>query len=181
VRGRLGGLAGAASLLTLAGIVACAGSSSAGRLEAAWTGADTAKFDAPVTGLWCSGERFLELSAVQADTGIGLVLYPTDSLVAGDYPLFDPRGGTVTRPGAVVASRWFSQTLIKGYQSDSGMVTLRFSPSRKLSGQFGGRLHTVQGSGVLQLRGGFSEVRLGSSPLSCPSDTLRSRADSGVS
>lgn len=179
---RLGGvLARTAGLLAIAGAAACAGGSSPGHLEAAWTGADTARFKAPVEGLWCPGERHLELSAVQNDTGIGVLLYSVDSLAAGDYPVFDPRGGTVTRPGAVVASRWFAQTLIVGYQSDSGLVTLRLSPSGKLSGQFGARLHAAQGSGVLQLRGKFSDVQTGSPLLRCTVDTVRGQPDSGVS
>jgi hypothetical protein len=160
--------------------LACTGRGSTGDLSASWIGSDTASFSAPATALWCARERYLELSSVEVDTGVGLVLYPVDSLGSGDYPVFNPGGGTSPRPGAAVAARWFTQTLIKGYQSDSGRVHLVVSPAGRFSGSIAARLHNGQGSGVIRLKGEFTGVRTDSTPLRCPSDTIHTKPDSGV-
>lgn len=75
---------GAALVAGLAAAAGCrergsdgsAGAPSGARLEASWTGADTATFRAPATAEWCDSLDALTILAMAGDTGIGLVIRP---------------------------------------------------------------------------------------------------------
>lgn len=158
----------AAALPVLAALLAaCGASPGEGELSASWTGADTGKVSAPPTAVWCRDANRLEVTLVQGDLGVGLVLYPADSQLAGEYPAFDPGADTVARPSAAAAVRWFTEQAIEGYQSDSGAIALDAEGPR-LSGRFGFRLRSLDGLKKVRLTGTLKEMV----PGPCQSDSL---------
>ncbi len=129
------------------------------RLNARWTGADTSSLDAPATAEWCDSLRALEIVAMAGDTGIGIVLYPRDSLVPGDFPVRPPAAADSVPPSAAVGLRWFSQTAVRGFQGDSGRVSLTRSADGALSGRFRATAHAISGDGRLTVTGTFNGLR----------------------
>ncbi len=165
----------AAALAALAALLtACGGSPREGQLTASWIGADTGKVSAPVAVAWCRDARRLELTLVQDDFGIGLVLYPADTALTGEFPAFDPGADTVVRPSAAAAIRWFTEQAIEGYQSDSGALVLEEKGPR-LSGSFGFRLRALDGLKKVRLTGTLSDL----APGACPSDSLPTGGPTG--
>lgn len=155
-------------LIGLAGsLIACAEASGEGQLTASWIGDDTGKVAARSAAVWCGDTRRLEVTLVQDDLGIGLVLYPADTLAAGEFLAFDPGADTVTRPSAAAAVRWFTEQAIEGYQSDSGRVVLEEAEGR-FSGNFGFRLHSLDDAKILRLTGTLAGIV----PGACHSDSL---------
>ncbi len=143
--------------------------SPSGRLRVSWTGADSGRFEAPAAGGWCASQHRLEVTAVRGDTGFGLVIYPIDTLTPGAYPAFDAADSMVTRPGAAVAARWFTETTIQGYRADSGTVSVSLG-SRAVGGQFSVHMLEVAGGKVLKLQGTFGGVSRGTATEGCPGD-----------
>lgn len=136
-----------------------------GRLTARWTASgdtSTATLTAPVTGRWCEGPSRLDLRAVAGDTGLGLVIYPSDSsAMEGEYLVLAPGGRLQVRPSAAVALRWVGKVMVQGWWGDSGLVTLAGGRVRGLSGRGAARL--VSGLGpdsVTTLEFEFSGVRV---------------------
>jgi len=138
-----------------------------GNLTASWFGPDTGKVSGRPAAVWCRDERRLEVTLVKDDLGIGLVLYPADSLAPGKFPFFDPGADTIIRPAAAAAIRWFTEQAIEGYQTDSGGLVLEQSRGR-YSGSFGFRLHSLDGAKLVRLTGTLAGV----TPGPCPSDSL---------
>lgn len=128
-----------------------------GRLEARWTGADTGALRAPARAGWCAEAARLELAAIREDEGMGLALYPLDSLGPGTYPAFDPGVDTTPRPGVAAAARWYTDPAIVGYQSDSGSLTLTRAGAA-LTGEFGFRLTDLTREDTIRLTGRFQDV-----------------------
>ncbi len=126
-----------------------------GSLEVQWVGADTGKLVAPAVAEWCDSLRMLELRAMHGDTGIALVLYPADSAAVGEYPLVPPERRDSTRPSAAVALRWFAETSVRGFRSDSGSVTLAALNPGSGSGRFSGRLRSATEGSRLTVAGTF--------------------------
>lgn len=134
-----------------------------GTLTARWTTpTDTASVTMPVTGTWCVGPGRLDLRAAAGDTGLGLAIYPTDSVaLAGTYPILVPDAQLQVRPSAAAALRWMSKVLIQGWWGDSGSVTLEGGTLRGLSGT--GQVSLVSGLGpdsVTALEFTFRGVRV---------------------
>lgn len=111
-----------------------------GQLDAHWTGTEEGRISGPATAEWCSIRKLLEIRALQGDTGVALALYPTDTIVAGEYRVIDPPKAESLPPAAGVALRWLTQTAIRGFQGESGAVVLERSQSGTLSG------HVVAGA-----------------------------------
>lgn len=169
------GLLPSVFLLCLVGpLIACDKASGEGRLTASWNGADTGKVAARPAAVWCQDARRLEVTLVRDDLGIGLVLYPADTLAPGEFPAFDPGADTVTRPSAAAALRWFSEQAIEGYQSDSGLVVLEEAEGR-FSGSFGFRLHSLDDAKILWLTGSLAGI----APGACRSDSLPASGPQG--
>jgi hypothetical protein len=162
-------LAGAALLLALG--AACRRDStepSGPRLTVRWTGQDTVEFSARAVGEWCDSLRLLEIRAVAGDTGVGIALYPPDTLEAGAYPVRPPDVADTTRlPAAAVALRWFTQTAVMGYQGDSGGLTLERRPDGTLAGRFTAAARPLTGKGRLHLTGSFGGLRPATAPRDC--------------
>jgi hypothetical protein len=180
---------GRAAAAALAGVAvmaatACGDGSEAprgARLSARWTGADTAAFSGAAVAEWCAPLRILEIHAAAGDTGLGIALYPPDTLDAGPYPVRRPDlADTALPPSAAVALRWFSQTTVMGYQGDSGRVTLERRADGSLAGRFNvGARPFVTGS-RLHLTGQFEGVRVIPAPARCVGRGVKdsTRADS---
>ena len=134
-----------------------------GTLTARWTTpTDTASVTMPVTGTWCVGPGRLDLRAAAGDTGLGLAIYPTDSIaLAGTYPILAPDGQCRCARARPSALRWMSKVLVQGWWGDSGSVTLEGGRLRGLSGT--GQVWLVSGLGpdsVTALEFNFRGVRV---------------------
>jgi hypothetical protein len=171
--------AGPAWAWLLAGALGChteAQSAAEGRLSVRWTGPDTAAFSARAVAEWCGSLHLLEIRATAGDTGLGIVLYPVDTIMPVAYPVRRPDLADTTRPpAAAVALRWFSQTTIMGYQGDSGRVTVERTPDGSLAGRFAiGARPLVTGT-RLTASGTFEDLRVVTAPATCagrqPGDT----------
>ena len=149
-----------------------------GSLEVQWVGSDTGKLVAPAVAEWCDSLRMLEVRAVHGDTGIALVLYPADSMKPGRYPLVTPQRRDSTRPAAALALRWFAETSIRGFRSDSGAVRVVALGPGTGSGTFGARLRSATEGSLLRLTGSFQGLTIRPASTECagvsrsPDDTL---------
>lgn len=139
----------------------------ASTLEVAWVGSDTGKLVAPVVAEWCDSLRMLELRAVRGDTGIALALYPAESVTAGRYPMVPPERGDSTRPSAAVALRWFAETSIRGFQGDSGSVSLAAGGPGAGGGSFAARLRSTTEGSRLNVTGSFRGLTVQAAPPEC--------------
>lgn len=145
-------------VVAMLGALACSGTEKPvepARLSVEWTGSDTGKLSAPATAEWCDSLRLLEIQAVQGDSGLALALYPTDTIRADSYPVLPPTRADSAPPAAAVALRWFAETAIKGFRSDSGTVVVETGPGQELGGRFVAHVASVNDTGRLTLRGTF--------------------------
>jgi hypothetical protein len=94
---------------------------------------DTTAFQAPVIAAWCRESQRLDLLAMRGDSGIGLALYPADSVeLAAVYTVTEPGGPIQIRPGAGVAIRRFGKTVVEGFWGRTGTVTVTQSKRGRL-------------------------------------------------
>lgn len=174
-------------LLGALGLAAGCGSGGSGRptgarLEARWTGADTAAFSAPATAEWCDSLNLLEILAIAGDTGIEIALYPRDGVAPGAYPVLPPATADSLPPSAAVGLRWFAQTAVQGFQGDSGQVSLTRTPDGALSGRFRATARAISGKGRLTITGSFDDLRQRPATSGCskaPPPPRAAAADSG--
>lgn len=139
-----------------------------GTLSASWVGSDSGKLSAKPRAVFCSDGNSLVLTAVHADAGVGLALYPQEELVAGEYDVFDPGMDTIRRPGMTGAVRWFTDKDIPSYQSDWGTITLAVR-SGAVSGGFVMHMRKVGAdSDTIMLTGKFTGVV----PTACEADSV---------
>jgi len=150
----------------------------AGRLEAQWAGADSGKISTLAAAEWCTERRWLEIRAIQGDTGLALALYPVDSIIADSYPVVDPTRADSVRPSASLGLRLFSQTAVKGYRGDSGAVLLVRSSSGRLSGKVTARVRGVPNGEQVRLSGKFDQVAVLPQERGCVAESPDSSADS---
>jgi hypothetical protein len=146
------------------------------RVAVRWTGADTAAFSARAVAEWCAPLHLLEIRAVAGDTGVGIALYPPDTLEAGRYPIRRPDlADTTLLPSAALALRWFSQTTVMGFQGDSGSLLLERRPDGSLGGRFEAAARPLVTGTRLHATGTFDELRVVAAPSDCagrsPADT----------
>jgi hypothetical protein len=158
--------------MTCLGLAGCGRSEAparpAGSLEVQWVGSDTGRFTAPVVAEWCDSLRLLELRALRGDTGVALALYPTDSVAPGQYKVVPPQRGDSARPAAAVALRWFAETAIRGFRSDSGTVTLTAGAGRGVdAGRFSATLRSANEGSRLTLAGSFSGLTVAPGSPEC--------------
>jgi hypothetical protein len=152
-------------------VAACAGGEPAapqgGTLEVQWVGSDTGKLVAPAVAEWCDSLRMLELRAMHGDTGIALVLYPSDSASAGVYPVVTPERADSGRPSAAVALRYFAETPIRGFRGDSGSVRLESLGPGAGAGRFSARLRSATEGSRLSVTGSFQGLSVARAPPEC--------------
>jgi hypothetical protein len=152
-----------------------AGSAGGGRLEARWTGADTAAFAAPATAEWCDSLGLLEIRATAGDTGVALAVYRRGGIAPGHYPIRPPDSAGTAPPAAAVGLRWFSQTAVQGFQATGGELSVRRGPGGALAGIFTAKASAVTGGKQLTVTGSFEGIRASPAARGCyappPPDT----------
>jgi hypothetical protein len=177
-----------AAIGCLAGCTADAGPVRSGpRLEARWTGPEAAAFHAPAVAEWCDSLNLLEIVATSGDTGIAIAIYPRESVATGAYPVRPPAAADSDPPASAIGLRYFSQTAVRGFQSDSGTLALTRGSDGILSGRFRAAAHPVTGKGPLSVTGSFEGLRRRPATRGCstaPPATrvppARSDSESGV-
>jgi hypothetical protein len=159
------------ALAALMAAAACFSSEStespAGSLQAEWTGVDTGKLSAPAVAEWCDSLKLLELRAIHGDTGIALVLYPSDSIAPGEYVVVQPARADSSRPAAAAALRWFAETSIRGFRGDSGEVVLQSAAPGVMRGRFSVYFRSATEGSRLSTTGSFSGLNVTAAPKSC--------------
>lgn len=113
-----------------------------------------------MTAEWCDVRRALEIRGVSGDTGLGLVLYPVDTIDADSYRIVLPEGADTLAPAAAIALRVFSPNTIQGYQGDSGMVALERSEDGEISGVFEARARSVVNGQLVTVTGKVRELTI---------------------
>lgn len=173
-------------LFALAGALCAAGCSRPGSPETAqpglvaeWTGSDTGRIVAAARAEWCDSLGLLEVRAIHGDTGLALAIYPVGAARPDTYPVLLPARADSVPPGAAVVLRWFAETAIKGFQSDSGTVVLERADDR-VSGHFEAALRSINDPMRLDLRGDFRDLPVTPPERGCVSRPPAEPADSGV-
>ncbi len=148
-------------------LAALAGACSRGPvIHASWTGSDTGTAVLRARAAWCGSGGPLVIFGQAGDTGIGLAVYPADSLVATRYGVFDPTRG-VTRPGAAVAARWTRKLVMSDLRGTAGDVTLS-RVGAAVSGRFTARTTGVVMRGAVSIAGSFSAIPVVQGGTDCP-------------
>jgi hypothetical protein len=159
------------AVAVLIGTAACSSSESAesagGSLVVEWTGADTGKLSAPAVAEWCDSLKLLELRAIHGDTGIALVVYPSDSITSGEYTVVQPAKADSSRPAAAAALRWFAETSIRGFRGDSGRVVLQSIRPGVVGGQFSIHFRAATEGSRISALGAFSGLTVTPAAESC--------------
>lgn len=106
----------------------------------------------------------MEIIGESGDSGVVVALFPADSLPAGEFPV-GTRGQDLARPHARVALRWVGETLIVGYYSLSGLVTV--DRGTEVAGRVEATLKSVVDRGQLNLTGTFREMTVTPAPAGC--------------
>ncbi|HEX2636976.1 MAG TPA: hypothetical protein VHL81_07580 [Gemmatimonadales bacterium] len=150
------------------------------RLEARWSGTDTAAFTAPAVAEWCDSLDLLELRAVAGDTGLALAVYRADTIQPGEYPIRPPDVADTTPPSAALALRWFSRMSVRGVRSDSGTLTLRRAADGVLSGSFRAKARGISDAGRLTVTGSFAGLRARPARRGCTARSATRDSAAGV-
>ncbi len=152
---------------------------SGARLVAEWTGSDTGRIVAPARAEWCDSLGLLEVRAIHGDTGLALAVYPIGPVRPDTYPVLLPSRADSSPPSAAVVLRWFAETAIRGFQSDSGTVVLERADGR-VSGHFEAVIRSINDGMRLDLRGDFRDLPVGPPERGCAPRPAAEPADSGV-
>lgn len=148
-----------------------------GEVLVRWNDGDTVNISLEAPGLarWCADGHWLELSAVDTDTGVMLALFPPESLVTGSYPVGRPvRADSLRpRPGATLGVRWFTPGLVAAFRGWEGSVELT-AVDRAVSGEqtVSGRLQASAAAaggaeGSIVVEGEFDRVPVAAADSGC--------------
>ena len=138
-----------------------------GTLAATWTGADTGSISGPATAVWCSRSRWIEITLVQADTGIGIALFPEALLTDGAYPIRPAGPDSVRRPRSAVAARWYTEQAIAGFRGESGSVSAELAGQR-VTGRVEALLRAYDRGDTLRFAATFVGVPIRRDQPRCP-------------
>lgn len=100
----------------------------------------------------------LEIRAIRGDTGIGVAIYPAETIATASYRVVDPVKAESLPPAAAVALRWLTQTSVQGFQADSGTVELQRSASGLLSGKLSAHARSVADTQRIAVTGRFKDL-----------------------
>ena len=153
----------------------------AGQIDVRWTGSERGRLSGRASAEWCSIHRLLEIRAIRGDTGIALVIYPTDTIIPGKYRVIDPAKAESLPPAAGIALRWAAQTAIKGFQGESGSVVLERARSGELSGRIVAAARSVTDTQQVAMDGSFLGLTIRPQPRGCypPLETFDEGAQPG--
>ena len=144
-----------------------------------WSGSDTGRIMAPARAEWCDSLRLLEIRVVHGDSGLAVAVYPVTTPRPDSYPVRPPEDADSAPPASAVALRWFAETAIKGFQSDSGLVVLERADGR-VSGHVTAAMRSVNDGMRLDLRGVFRDVRIVPATRGCVTRPAAQPPDTGV-
>jgi hypothetical protein len=154
--------------LGVAGCGAIARDRDKGHIEVTWSGAEKGTMSAPAGADWCPAARTVQLTAVQGDTGLGILIYPPESLVVGKYPVVEPADARTKSPTASVGFRLMNQTAVSGYQGQTGVLIIERVQAAQISGHFDATGRTATAAvGNIHLTGRFVNVPLTSGRSAC--------------
>jgi hypothetical protein len=158
-------------LLLLAALSACREQTgrppAEGHLDVSWSGKERGSVSGAATARWCGLRQVLEIQSVQGDTGVAVALYPGQSPKPGTYRVVDPATADSLPPAAAVAVRWLGQTVVQGFQGESGRMMLQRSNAGLFSGSFSARARSVVDTQHLNLTGTFRDLSLRRDTLGC--------------
>jgi hypothetical protein len=172
-----GGSGGMAVLVVTTTLAACSGGVPGGQslLSASWKGVDSGQLAAPATAAWCASGGLLEIMAIANDSGVAVLLYPTDGLRSGSFAVVDPLHQRVHAGAAALGARWTSEEAIVGFRGVSGGVRLRVE-NGSLAGDMDAKmLRPGFSAESLWFKGSFTGVRADSGPTACPPDSGQRR------
>ncbi len=139
-----------------------------GRLEATWSGAEKGQMSGAATAIWCSAKRIAQITALQGDTGLGILIHATDSLAAGRYSIVEPAIARTDAPRASLGLRLLTQLAVVGYQARSGTLMLDRVEHTRISGRFDAKAHSATAAaGSISVAGRFREVPVASGGPAC--------------
>ncbi|NNG16172.1 MAG: hypothetical protein HKM89_06785 [Gemmatimonadales bacterium] len=163
----------------LLALVACEGGRQPdGTMDVAWTGADTTRYRVEASAIWCTEGGWLEVTGLVGDTGVGVVVYPRDSVPAGNYAVHDP-ADSLGR-GAAVAIRWFGENAVHALQSRTGSVSLTQDTVGVLSGTFDAKVVSIMRPETLVVKGVIQRVAVTPGDASCAGISHTAPADTSV-
>ena len=149
-----------ALLAVLAALVGCRENDAAGpgRIEVAWTGADTGQLHMAALARWCASDSLVQITGASGDSGVALVVMAADtSVTPGVFPVALPLR-ILSRPGARVALRWPGEMLTEGFYGLSGTVTI--DSGADLSGSFEATLQSANDEREISMGGTFREITI---------------------
>jgi hypothetical protein len=135
---------------------------------------------APMSAEWCEERRALEIRGVAGDTGLGLVLYPVDTVDTDSYRVVLPEGADTVPPSAAIALRVFSTNTIQGYQGDSGTVALERGKGGELSGAIKARARSVVNGQVVTVTGKVRDLTIVPQKRGCGPEIPADSADTNA-
>lgn len=164
--------------VALACLVGCVGDR--GNTRVSWVRqGDSASFRLPTHAVWCADLGWLELVAARNDTGVGIAVFPTDSVFTGHYRVFSVRErGDSTRPASSLAVRWFSTTELLAFEAYQGEVVIE-GDRLTIHGRFEGRLLVPSRLDSLELSGDFRDVPVTWGGVECEVQADSAATDSG--
>lgn len=138
-----------------------------GTVSLQWTGVVAGGFTARAVATWCPSDSLLEIQAVRGDTGFGVALIEPSKVTAGQHPVVAPSVPVPWRPMALAALRWATDSAIKGFEANSGNVTLTDVSATQVSGQIDVRLKHIDTNDTLRLKGTLTRISYGPAKGAC--------------
>jgi hypothetical protein len=131
-----------------------------GTVSVSWVGASTGHFSARGTGSWCPADSLVEILAVSNDSGVGLALITSGTVAPVQYPVLSSVVGADWRPMGFASLRVASDTALKGYEANSGLLQVTKGDPELVSGSIDVRLKLADGGDTLRMSGTFDRVAI---------------------
>ena len=144
------------------------------QLAVEWKGVVARSFAAPAEATWCARDSLLEILAVRADTGVGLVLVVQDSLRPGQHPVVSAALKVTWRPVALASIRWVNDSGVRGFEGNAGSVTVTEAGPAGVAGTLDVRLKHLDTSDTVRMTGRFHAAAI------TPADSICGRPRQGT-
>lgn len=129
-----------------------------GVISVQWAGAVRGKFNVRGSSRWCATDSLLEVSAIRGDSGFGMALIEPDSIRPGQHPVVAPSVPVPWRPMAIAALRWVTDTAVKGFEANSGNISVTEVQGGSVSGTIDVRLKQTDTDDTIRLTGRFTKI-----------------------
>jgi len=124
-------------------------------------------FIASARASWCSQDSLLEILAVRGDSGFGFALAVADSVRPVQHPAFPPSALVATRPLALAALRWVSDTAVRGFEVSAGNITVTEVTASGVSGTIDLQLKRIEAADTIRLTGKFTRIGIAAAEGAC--------------